>query len=56
MAYLRQAERPRLLSPPARVGDPDVRARAAELGATLDDRAVFALASEVMRSAQEISA
>jgi hypothetical protein len=40
----------------AKIGDPDVRSRASQMGSTLDDRAVFALASEVMRSAQELSA
>jgi predicted ATPase len=40
----------------AKISDPEVRARATELGATLDDRAVFALASDVMRSAQDLSA
>lgn len=40
----------------AKISDPEVRSRAAELGATLDDSAVFALALDVMRSAQELSA
>jgi hypothetical protein len=40
----------------AKISDPEIRARAAELGATLDDGAVFALALDVMRSAQELSA
>jgi len=40
----------------AKIADPDVRRRASQLGVTLDDSAVFALASEVMRSAQQLSA
>jgi hypothetical protein len=40
----------------AGISDHEVRARATELGSTLDDRAVFALASDVMRSAQDLSA
>jgi hypothetical protein len=40
----------------AKNSDPEVRARAAELGSTLDDRALFALASDVIRSAQDLSA
>ncbi len=40
----------------AKISEPEIRARAAELGSTLDDRALFALASDVMRSAQDLSA
>jgi hypothetical protein len=32
----------------AEMSDPDLRSRAAELGATLDDPAVFALATQIM--------
>lgn len=39
----------------AQISDPDVRRRATQFGSTLDDCAVFALASEVMRSAQALS-
>jgi hypothetical protein len=40
----------------AKIIDSEIRARATELGSTLDDRAVFALASDIMRSAQDLSA